>query len=279
MKFITTLLLLLTGLTFAQQSVTLPFAATLNNQMLACGITFENAGMNNTSIEIQDMRFYVSDIRLINTQGEEVPLVLDQNPWQYQTVALLDFEDGSGHCAASGNEAMNHTVTGTIAEGTYTGVTFNMGVPFELNHADAATAPSPLNISSLFWSWQGGYKHARMDLLTHGKDPAELWAIHIGSTGCVADARVMAPQAPCANPNLVNVRLENIDLNSSVIVADIGALLTNVDVSQSLELAPPGCMSGADDPDCSSLFKNLGLTDDAGQVMFYAMPAAALTTE
>lgn len=50
---------------------------------------------------------------------------------------------------------------GHIPRGTYTGITFDIGVNPDLNHSDPATrAPShPLNpvLNGLHWSWQGGY--------------------------------------------------------------------------------------------------------------------------
>lgn len=48
------------------------------------------------------------------------------------------------------------------------------------------------------------------------------------------------------------------------IVADLARLYEGVDLSQSLELAPPGCMSGHDDPDCEVVFTNLGLDLQSG---------------
>ena len=293
MKTLLSIVLLSLGAAFAQQEVTLDFAAMVNNQEVACGVTYEGVGAADSTVEFQDMRFYVSDIRLVTAEGEEVPLELAPNQWQHQNVALLDFEDGTARCAESGNEATNSAVSGTVPEGDYMGVVFTLGVPFDLNHADVATASSPLNISSMWWSWQGGYKHARIDLMSHsgagmamneqsdnqseggdqegehgGAAQAGLWPIHIGSTGCDSSASVIPPATPCANPNVAEVRLEDIDLENDTIIADVSALLEDVDVSQSLEMAPPGCMSGGEDPDCSALFANLSLSPGATQTFF-----------
>ena len=307
-----TAMLLTLGATFAQQSVTLDFATMVNDQEVQCGVMYEGVGAEGSTVEFQDMRFYVSDVRLINADGEEVGLELSPNQWQHQDVALLDFEDGTARCAESGNEAMNSAVTGSVPEGEYTGVVFTLGVPFDLNHADVATAPTPLNVSSMWWSWQGGYKHARIDLMSqsaamamdmqtegstggqtgghsesasHGDTHSEghggaaqagLWPIHIGSTGCDSTASVIPPATPCANPNLTEVRLENIDLENDTIVADVNGLLDGVDVSQSLETAPPGCMSGPEDPDCSALFANLNLAPNVNtQTFFRVAPQSA----
>ena len=103
---LTAVLAPLVSLGFAQRSVTLNFAAMVNDQEVQCGVMYEGVGMMDSTIEFQDMRFYVSDVRLINADGEEVGLELASNQWQHQDVALLDFEDGTARCAESGNEAM-----------------------------------------------------------------------------------------------------------------------------------------------------------------------------
>ena len=84
--------------------------------------------------------------------GEE-PLSLEQDgAFHNGEVALLDFEDDTGSC--SNGTAQTHTqITGTVPEGEYTGLRFTIGVPAERNHVNQATAPSPLNIEGMFWSW------------------------------------------------------------------------------------------------------------------------------
>lgn len=327
-RITTILALLFTATALAQQSVTLEFHAQVGDQAAACGVIYEGVGAENSQIEFQDLRFYVSNLRLINATGEEVPLELAQDSqWQHENVALLDFEDGSALCAQSGNEAMNTQVTGTVPDDDYTGLVYNVGVPFDLNHADVATAPSPLNVSSMWWNWQGGYKHVRIDMMSHsaamnmgemmkeatqtqeqtdetksesdtaeghgdaasseetdeghggatekaegghGTASAGLWPFHLGSTGCVSDSSAVSPAAECTSPNVFEVRLDSFNPDKDRIIADISGLLSGVDLSQSLELAPPGCMSGADDPDCSVLFANLNLGGADTQTFFHS---------
>lgn len=271
-------------------NVTLQFAMNVGEKAAACGQSYPGVGSAGTEISFTDLRFYVSNIRLINAQGQEVPLELTQDGvWQYQNVALLDFEDGSSGCSESGNTALNSVVKGTVPAGRYTGVAFDMGVPFALNHADVAAAPSPLNIQALWWNWQGGYKFMRVDMQTgapgtamdmsapvptmdmsatapasqgemaHGGASAPTaWFIHLGSTGCKSNDRATPPTAPCSNPNLVSTRLEGFDPSKSVIVADLASLLQSVPLDQNTP-EPPGCMSGPMDPDCPALFANFGL--------------------
>ena len=114
-----------------------------------------------------------------------------------------------------------------------------------------------------------------------GAAQAGLWPIHLGSTGCAAPARVVPPATPCANPNLAQVCLETFDLENETVVADVSSLLKGIDVSQSLELAPLGCMSGPEDPDCTVLFTHFGLGADAAAQTFFRTgnQAAAQTSE
>src|SRR5690606_33699956 len=123
----------------------------------------------------------VSAIELLDGQGNGTPLTLEQDGlWQYEDVALLDFEDGTGLCLDAGTAELNDTVIGSVPAGDYVGVRFLLGVPFELNHQDVGMAPSPLNVPSMFWTWQGGYKFARVDLRNDNPD-GDSWFWHQGS--------------------------------------------------------------------------------------------------
>ena len=304
LKFILpTLAVTLFAAASAQQPVTITFNGMVGDAPIACGQDYPNIGSEGTTIAFQDARVYVSNLRLVNAAGEEVPINLEQDGlWQVQNVALLDYENATGGCSDVGTTATNNQVKGTVPEGDYDGLVFDLGVPFELNHADATTAPSPLNVSSLFWSWQYGYKFARIEILkaqvAGAKAPDEtvnvdkgnqasaealghaggtemmdmgdgaangFWPIHLGSTGCSSPAPVVSPAAECARPNLNTVRLESFSPANDTVTLDVATLLKGVDVGKSLELAPPGCMSGFDDPDCPTLFKNLGLALETGK--------------
>lgn len=246
--------------------VTIQFAAQVNGTAADCGGSFQNVGLAKSTISFSDFRFYVSNVRLINEQGVEVPLALHQDGlWQVQDVALLDFENAVGACGEAGTEAMNHQIAGTIPGGVYKGIVFTLGVPFEQNHLDTTTAPSPLNVSALWWNWQVGYKFARVDLLVEDVDPTG-YNIHLGSTGCVSDNSNSAPEAECSKPNRVEVRLTDFDPATDTIVADAGALLQRTDLSKNAP-QPPGCMSMTNDSDCSGVFTGFGLDLKEGVCM------------
>lgn len=273
-------------------NIALQFAMNVGDQPAACGKTYKAVGSGGTDISFTDMRLYISNIRLINAQGQEVALNLTQDGvWQYQNVALLDFEDGSAGCSEGGNTATNTIVKGTVPAGRYTGIAFDLGVPFALNHADVTSAPSPLNIQGLWWNWQGGYKFMRVDLQTAsaaaqpvptmdmstpaasqgemneaGAPAPTAWFIHLGSTGCKSNDKTASPAAPCSNPNTVAIRLDKLDPGKSLVIADLAAMLKAVPLNQNTP-EPPGCMSGPKDPDCPALFAGLGLDLGTGAAL------------
>ena len=245
------------------QDVTLNFALRAGDVDLACGEEYL-LGTDDTPVTLSDLRFYVSNVRLVDDAGSEVPLALDQDGlWQVDNVALLDFEDATGDCTESGTAPLNSTVVGTLPAGDYSAIVFDLGVPESLNHADVTLAPSPLNISAMWWNWRFGYKFVRIDMNT----PQEAWFMHVGSVGCGAmDQGATPPEEPCTQQNRAEVRLDNFDPATNLIVGDVASLLAEVDVSAGVP-APVGCMSGLDDPDCDSLMPALGIDWPNGPAM------------
>jgi uncharacterized repeat protein (TIGR04052 family) len=240
----------------SSQDVTIEFAGKVGADDFVCGDTYENLGATNDPLKLTDFRFYVQDVAVQNTDGTWVPVELTQNQFQLDDVALLDFEDG---CGGFGGPELNDVVSGTVPEGEYVGVSFKMGVPVELNHADQATANDPLSLSSMFWSWRGGYKFLRIDSGNIKDDPA-VWRMHLGSTGCgMTDDPSTPPEAPCTNGNRVDVTLDAFDTENDVVVADIAALVDGAPLGDNDEGTPKGCMAAPDDSDCGPIFDNLGL--------------------
>ncbi len=233
--------------------ITLEFVARVGNQIAQCGTKYAEVGKGGTaSIELNDLRFYIHDLRLVDDTGLEVPIDLtpDQK-WQYQNVALLDFEDKSGAC--TGTVERNTQIKGMVPDGSrhWQGVRFRVGVPFALNHADVSTAPSPLNLSSMFWTWQSGYKFVRIegDTGTGGS-----FIVHLGSTGCMKDGS--GKVVSCQSPNRPEVALTGFDPLANKITVDVGALLAESNLA-----SPMGteCMSGPGNSDCAPIFSQLGL--------------------
>lgn len=294
--------------------VTLRFALKAGKDPVACGKDMTGLGSKRSSAQISDVRFYVSNVRLLDADAKEVPVeLIPDGKWQSDSVALIDFEDASGLCKDGGTAETRVQIIGRAEAGTYTGVVFDLGVPFAMNHADVATANAPLNVKAMWWNWQGGYKFLRVDFKSNAPAPKDTFLVHLGSTGCgetadphsahgeaahsngATDAVTathetsgtvampnMAPEKPCANANIPTVRLARFDPARDVIVADIGGLLRGVDLSNPTPM-PAGCMSDIDDKDCVGLFPNLGLSLKTGacanacrsQRLFRVEPAPA----
>ena len=241
----------------APQSVAIAFEAMVGSEVFVCGNTYDGLGADDSSLEVSDFRFYVQDVELRNADGDYVAVELDTdgNIWQVANVALLDFEEG---CTDLGNEATNRVVTGTVPAGSYDGLRFKMGVPFDLNHANPATAEPPLNLTSMEWDWQGGYKFLRIDTGTFSMTD---WRMHLGSTGCDGDP-IAGGTTACTTPNRVDVELDAFDPESDTVVADFAQLVDGAALDVNQPETPVGCMAGPNDSDCAALFENLGLPFD-----------------
>lgn len=270
----------------ADRPVEIRFAAEIGGVPFTCAQAFEGLGATATRAEVADFRLFVSNVRLIAADGREVPVALDQDgAWQHADVALIDFEDGSGTCI-NGTPGTNTVLRGTVPEGDYTGLAFDIGVPFALNHGDPTLAPAPLNLTAMFWNWQGGYKFVKLDMATAGQPIAAMqaagdhagqadaapaprgWSLHLGSTGCASEARTVPPAAECANPNRVAVRLEGFDPAANLVVIDPAPVLAAADLDSNAPETSPGCMSFPNDDDCLPVMSRLGLA-------FRDLPAGA----
>lgn len=283
------------------EEVAIDFEAWVGDEEFACGESYEEVGTSNSTITPTDFRFYVSDVALIDEDGNAVPLELEQDGrWQYQNTALLDFEDGTSACD-NGTTEMNTTVVGTVPEGDYQSLQFTMGVPEDLNHEDAAIAPSPLNLTSMWWNWQGGYKFLRVDLET------EEAIANVSATNSIQDKQHSGTEQPsifqdgsethaqdsthgdrqtssnaylihlgsngcadsaqsnlfdCTNPNRVNVTLEDFDPEDNVVIADLAGLLAESNLATNEANTAAGCMSSPDDGDCMPIMQNLSLSSN-----------------
>lgn len=258
------------------RAVELRFAAVVGAEPFACTKTFTVGAVE---LEPLDFRLYVHGVQLVDADGGKWPVTLsDDGLWQDGAVALLDFEDKSGTCV-NGTTEVNDVVKGTVDTGhdaiEFVGVELEVGVPFDENHQDVAAAASPLNLSGLFWSWQGGYKFMRLDMKMAGTEGGSAHGdginVHLGSTGCTL-AEGTTEVGSCTAPNRPHVALDGFDPADDTIVIDYAAVVAGLDLMADAGGAP-GCMSGADDPECATIFDHLGLDlatglPKAGQTVF-----------
>ena len=232
------------------------FAAAVGSQPFSCSTSYIVAGQR---VRAADFRFYVHGLELVKADGTTVPLQLkDDGRWQQGGVALLDFENKEEACT-NGTPDMRTIIEASLPPGDHarTGLRFTLGVPFAQNHQDATVAASPLNLSSLFWNWQGGYKFARVDLVTTDANGTRVgFPIHLGSTGCELDSNQRT--SACRNGNRTTVTFADFDPARHVVVADLAALLSGVNLLTNSG-PHPGCMSHPNDDDCVSIMKNFGI--------------------
>lgn len=260
--------------------VSLRFAGMVGAERFACGRTYDNIGTAPSRFTPSEFRFYIHDVRLLTSDGRDVPVTLEADGrWQTDGVALVDFEDGTGPCS-NGTPELHTEVRGRAAAQRYAGVRFTIGVPFAANHADPVTQPSPLNLSRMMWSWNSGHKFIRLDGRTGtGKN----WVLHLGSTGCTPDATATTIPTTCAQRNAVVVSLTGFDPATDVIIADVAALYAASNLETNQEKTAAGCMSGPTDRDCAPIFAALGLpfpeTPVTPQRFFRVAKASSLAAE
>jgi uncharacterized repeat protein (TIGR04052 family) len=249
----------------APQAVALEFAAYSGGTPVKCGTAVTGLGSGSVDAQIQDFRFYVSNVKLLKADGSEVALTLGANDdWNLtsggNSLTLVDLEDGTGSCA-SGTAATNATVKGTVPAGDYVGVKLTMGVPFALNHSDYATATKPLDIQAMAWSWQSGRKFAKIEVTdpagATGSWVAKTFNFHLGSTGCTGNP-ANGETVSCVAPNRMDFKFASFNPTNQKIAVDVKALVAGTDITVN-QAGAPGCMSGGTDPECLHVFESLAI--------------------
>jgi uncharacterized repeat protein (TIGR04052 family) len=256
------------------QPLSVRFTLMAGDKPVGCGAPLGELGKPAVPASLHDARVYVYGFSLIDAQGKRIPLKLDQNDWQYADVALLDFKDArGGRAPCSENQpAKNAVVTGSVPPGAYTGLAFSVGVPVEaevgarsvsLNHSNLETAPAPLDIAAMNWSWQAGRKFLLVEVDPAGGlkradgSPARTWMVHLGSTGCIGNPAT-GDIVTCARPNRFTVTFDHFDTGKDEVAIDLAALFQHANLTRN-EGGAVGCMSDPSDPECAPIFAALGL--------------------
>ncbi|WP_209000055.1 MbnP family copper-binding protein [Pannonibacter tanglangensis] len=244
----------------ADMRVSIPFAAEIGGKAFSCSETYAGLGSTGAEVKAVDFRLFVSNAALVRKDGTLQPITLDQDgQWQTGSTALIDFEDASGGCT-NGTKALNTTLRGIVPAGEYQGLSFTVGVPFEINHGDPTLAPAPLNTTAMFWNWQGGYKFVRIDMVPTDRkeDGPKGWFLHLGSTQCDAASKTESPKA-CKNGNRIDVQLDSFRPDGSTVVIDPAPVVAGADLRVNAPETSPGCMAFPKDPDCMTVMTKLGL--------------------
>ena len=243
-------------LALAPAPVSVAFTIAAGDAAVDCSSSIDGVAGGN-GFKINDLRFFVSDVKLVSESGVH-PLALDQDgAWQYKNVALLDFENATGNC--NGSAATNVAVKGLAPRGNYTGIEFTLGVPVELNHLDvgASTTPAPLNTTGMFWTWLTGYKFMKLDFATTGN----AGNFHLGSMGCPGDSTTAAPSGSCKFQNRSVIRLTRaggFDPATHKVKLDLKQLLAKVSYTDN-KYKCHAMKAGQDLVDCPKVYPALGV--------------------
>jgi len=245
-----------------QREVKIRFRASVGDRDFSCAQEYEQLGATKVRAAPGDFRFYVQDLKLVSADGQEVPVAVDKRaPWQTPDVALVDFEDMTGVC--HGTPDTNDYVSGTVPAGDYKGIVFSNGVPEALNHLEQSTQPPPLDLTDMYWAWLTGYRFFVVEFQQAGLNVDDgagqdagvarpgVGLLHIGSTACRKDKG-------CTKKNRNEIRLEDFDPESDVIVADAAAVFVETDIRQDMQ-----CHSA--DETCAPMYPRAGVIWETGE--------------
>ncbi|MFP2905760.1 MbnP family copper-binding protein [Pyxidicoccus sp. 3LFB2] len=240
-----------------ERQLSIQFAAQARGEPLRCDASYEQIGTSRTTLQLLDFKAYVHGVSLVRKNGERHPLMLEQDGrWQRETVAMLDFEDGTGTCN-TGSPEVRTEVVGVVPDfDDYTGVEFTLGVPRELNHRNVEWVDPPLHLPSMWWSWTYGYRFLRLDVRAGGN---RSYVFHVRADGCSGTPDI---GVDCSAENQGTVFLTGFVPGQSRVVFDVAALFAQTDFESSGDgMTDPvaGCLSSADDPECAALLPQVGL--------------------
>lgn len=256
------------------QPVQIEFVAMAGELRINCGDTVPNLGTSNASAKLRDLRFYASDIHLIDTNDKQVPVTLSSNDWQRDGVVLVDLENGADICGeAGGTPKINAKIVGTVPEGIYSGFSYTVGVPLKQNHSNWSAESAPLDVQGMAWGWRGGRKFLKLEVNpTVGVTPktgtsptvASTFNMHLGSIDCTGTNPAAGLVDNCARPNRMAFHAHAFNANTQRIAVDVRSFLANSNITEDLGGAN-GCMSFNGDPECVAIFDQLKINLTTGQ--------------
>lgn len=127
--------------TVTLKPVQVRFVPMFGDRALDLGTSYVNAAGD--TVMFTGLSFYASEFALVGSDGSEVPM---------DGLDLVDFSDPT----VADNGYYEVEIMGT--PGTYSGLKFSVGVPFDENHRDVSTQELPLGPNSgMYWGWNPGY--------------------------------------------------------------------------------------------------------------------------
>lgn len=220
---------------------------------------------NQQEWSIEQVAFFISDLEL-SDENNSIKPQLSTTPWQTNDLVLMQPNlDSCNTPSAAIDEIKDETTPKSQVDSSELKsnndvqfaapvdldssekLSFTLAVPFALNHQNPLLQASPLNLPSMFWSWQSGHKFFRLDV----QGPNKNWVFHLGSIGCSAASTMRSPQEECVQPNRVRFYLDK-KHKGSKLVLHLDRLLKNVSLQNS-----DSCLFHSEQSSCTVLMSNL----------------------
>lgn len=194
--------------------------------------------------------FYLSKPE-VRIDGKWQRVKFKQTRWQTPNEALLKF-----HNKCINPDDANSKLVLDVSEELLklaTNLRFTMGLPFDVNHADALTQPSPLNDSSMFSNRRNGHQFLRLDVSKNAKETRE-WSYHLGSAGCGSESEAAPPKTSCAFTNRVEFILPMTQLDTDL---DLEISVSNIVAQVDINDAESCVFASSEVSPCDKLIQNL----------------------
>ncbi|BFT29378.1 hypothetical protein D210916BOD24_05540 [Alteromonas sp. D210916BOD_24] len=194
--------------------------------------------------------FYLSKPE-VRIDGKWQRVKFRQTEWQTADAALLKF-----HSLCNAPKDANDKIILDVSEELMklaTNLRFTMGLPFDVNHADPRSQPSPLNDLSMFYNRQNGHQFLRLDVSQNG-DENYTWSYHLGSVNCPSESSEVAPEKSCAFTNRVEFILPMTQLDTQL---DLDVSVSNIVAQVDIKDAPSCKFVSPELPPCNKLIQNL----------------------
>lgn len=273
-----------------KQPFALPFVAVAGADSVSCTDPASGLGdRDDIDLGISDLRFYVSDLRFFDDAGQEIPVMLEENPFQHREdagqVTLIDLTSNrEGTCtdnaiALAEGTARTHTaITGLVDAARVKSLRFDVGVPQALMQSVIANntaegAPSPLD--EMYWSWATGYRHFVLNATLRQGDQQGDAYVHLGSRDCGSeDGLALEGRDRCGFVNTPKVALDVDDLQGTAITVDVARIAEGLDFIAPVydpitfevigEQLGVSCHSEPSSDDCPPIFGAFGLDIETG---------------
>lgn len=199
--------------------------------------------------QVKYLGLYISNPE-VRIDGRWQPLNFTPNEWQTKKTALLKFHDLCQDKKAGSDRLLLDASEKLMKLATNLRVT--IGLPFEQNHADSSSQPSPLNDSGMFASRQSGHLFIRLEL--ENAESQHRFSYHLGSAGCESAAPTQPPASACKFTNRVEMILPTTQLDTELDLAlSVPTMMAQVNLEST-----DGCVFGSPENEvCGQLLHNL----------------------